>query len=88
MKPLQEYALSALADGTLSMTGSFSVWGAEFAVSTEGIAFVGFDPWSLVIAIVIYIIMDMMSCDQEDQVLGMKRARAGSLSSGWVVVQL
>lgn len=72
---LQQYAMSALADGTLSMTGSFSVWGAEFAVSTEGIAFVGFDPWSLVIAIVIYIIMDMMSCDQEDQVLGMKRGQ-------------
>jgi len=72
---LQEYALSALADGTLSMSGSFSVWGAEFAVSTEGIAFVGFDPWSLVIAIAIYIIMDMMSCDQEDQVLGMKRGQ-------------
>ena len=73
---LQEYAMSALADGTLSMSGTFSVWGAEFAVSTEGgIAFVGFDPWSLVIAIVIYIIMDMMSCDQDDQILGMKRGQ-------------
>ena len=72
---LQEYAMSLLGSGTLSMTSSFSVWGAEFAVTTEGIAFVGFDPWSLVIAVAIYIIMDMMKCEQEEQLLGMKRGQ-------------
>jgi len=72
---LAEYAMSLLGSGTLSMTANFSVWGAEFAVSTNGIAFVGFDPWSLVIAIAIYVIMEMMKCETEEQTLGMKRGQ-------------
>ena len=72
---LAEYAMSALSSGVLSTTANFTVWGAEFAVSTSGITFVGFDPWSLVIAIAIYVIMDMMQCEQDEQVLGMKRGQ-------------
>lgn len=72
---LQEYALGALASGTLSMTGSFSVWGAEFAVALDGISFVGFDPWSLAASIAIYVIMDMMQCEQEELMLQMKRGQ-------------
>ena len=72
---LEEYAMSMLGTGTLSMSSSFSVWGAEFSVTAEGISFVGFDPWSLAIAVAIYIIMDMMKCEQEEQLLGMKRGQ-------------
>ena len=72
---LAEYAMSMLGSGTLSMTANFSVWGAEFAVSTNGIAFVGFDPWSLVIAIAIYVIMEMIKCKTEEQTLDMKRGQ-------------
>lgn len=72
---LAEYAMSALSSGVLSTTGSFTVWGAEFAVSTSGVSFVGFDPYSLALSIAIYVIMDMMTCEQEEQVLGMKRGQ-------------
>ncbi len=72
---LQEYAMSLLNGGSLGMSGSFTVWGAEFAVTTEGIAFVGFDPTSLAISIATYIVMDLMTCEQDEQLLGMKRGQ-------------
>lgn len=73
---LMEYAMSAMASGILSTTSTFSVWGATFSVSaSSGIAFVGFDPWSLAISAAIYIIMDMMKCEQSEQILGMRRGQ-------------
>jgi conjugal transfer mating pair stabilization protein TraN len=72
---LAEYAMGALGSGSLAMTGTFTVWGAEFSVAAEGIAFVGFDPTSLAISIAIYFIMQMMQCEEEEQALAMKRGQ-------------
>ncbi len=72
---LAEYAMGALGSGALGMTGTFTVWGAQFSVAAEGIAFVGFDPWSLAISIAIYFIMQMMECEDEEQALAMKRGQ-------------
>lgn len=71
---LSEYAMSALG-GALEMTGTFTVWGAEFSVAAEGISFVGFDPTSLALSIAIYFIMQMMQCEEEEQALAMKRGQ-------------
>lgn len=72
---IQHYANAAVDSGILSGTGSFSVWGATFEVTRSGITFTGFDPYSLMISIAIHVIMDMMSCEQEEQMLGMKRGQ-------------
>jgi conjugal transfer mating pair stabilization protein TraN len=67
--------MGALGSGALGMTGSFTVWGAQFSVAADGIAFVGFDPYSLAISIAIYFIMQMMQCEDDEQALAMKRGQ-------------
>jgi conjugal transfer mating pair stabilization protein TraN len=73
------YAASVLAGNSIyagEALGSFSAWGAEFSYSIiDGFTFVGFDPWSLAASIAIHIIMDMASCDEEDQKLAMKKGQ-------------
>lgn len=65
-------------------SGSFTTYGITVAVNgtalpaSSAILYSGqnlviaFDPWSLVIAVVIYIIMSMSSCNEEEGKLGMK----------------
>ena len=75
--------MSALLTGS-GFSGSFTSYGVTVAVNGTALPagstvlyagdslVVAFDPWSLVIAIVIYIIMSMMSCNEEEGKLAMK----------------
>lgn len=49
--------------------------GATVLIGSPGTFFIAFDPLSFAIAIVIYIIMELASCEQEEQILGMKRGQ-------------
>lgn len=65
---------------SLSYFGLTVGYGAPAAGSTvllgeSGTFFVAFDPVTFVIAIVIYIIIELMSCEQDEQVLAMKRGQ-------------
>lgn len=73
---LENYAFSALTEGTLATAGNFSIWGAEFSFSVSGgFSFVGFDPWSLAISVAIMVITEMMKCEEEDQITSMKKGQ-------------
>jgi conjugal transfer mating pair stabilization protein TraN len=49
--------------------------GTTVLLGESGTFFVGFDPASFAIAIAIYIIMELVSCEQEEQILGMKKGQ-------------
>jgi conjugal transfer mating pair stabilization protein TraN len=79
-------AVGSLAGGVGvgAASESFSIVGFSFQyaapvfeggvmVSEGGFMFTGFDPYTLIIMIVIMIVMDMMECDKEEIMLGMKR---------------
>ena len=75
--------MSALLTGA-GFSGSFTSYGVTVAVNGTALPagssvlyagdslVVAFDPWSLVIAIVIYIILSMMSCNEDEGKLAMK----------------
>ncbi len=76
--------MQALISGA-GFSGSFSTYGVTVAVngaavpagsvvvaSSESVV-VAFDPWSLAIAVIIYIVMSMMSCNEEEGKLAMKK---------------
>lgn len=47
--------------------------GQVATIVEEGLSFVGFDPWSLVLMVVIMVIMEMSKCEEEEMMLAMKR---------------
>lgn len=59
------YGVTVALNGTALPAGSVAVYAGESVV-------VAFDPWSLVIAIIIYVVMSAMSCDEEEGKLAMK----------------
>ncbi len=59
------YGVTVAVNGTALPAGSSVLYAGESVV-------VAFDPWSLVIAIVIYVVMAAMSCDEEEGKLAMK----------------
>ena len=75
--------VSALLTGA-GFSGTFSAYGVTVAVNGAALPagssvlyagdslVVAFDPWSLVIAIVIYIVLSMMSCNENEGRLAMK----------------
>ena len=75
--------LSALITGG-GFSGAFTTYGVTVAVNgtalpagsvvlaSNGSMVVAFDPWSLAIAVVIYIVMSMMSCNENEGKLAMK----------------
>jgi len=63
---------TAVAAATTAATAAGAASGAAAA---SGSVFVAFDPISFVIAIVIYIIVELMSCEMDEQVLAMKRGQ-------------
>ena len=75
--------MSALLSGA-GFSGSFTSYGVTVAVNGTALPagssvlyagdslVVAFDPWSLVIAVVIYIILSMMSCNEDEGKLAMK----------------
>jgi conjugal transfer mating pair stabilization protein TraN len=75
--------INALLTGA-GFSGSFTTYGVTFAVNGAAVPagsvtlaatdslVIAFDPWSLVIAIVIYVVMSMMSCNENEGKLAMK----------------
>jgi conjugal transfer mating pair stabilization protein TraN len=59
------YGVTVAVNGTALPAGSSVLYAGESLV-------VAFDPWSLVIAIVIYVVMAALSCDAEEGQLAMK----------------
>jgi len=59
------YGITVAVNGTALPASSAILYSGENLV-------IAFDPWSLVIAVVIYIIMSMSSCNEEEGKLGMK----------------
>lgn len=55
-------------------TGNFTVYGLKFSYSlTEGIKFVEFNPYMFAAAVAIMVVMELMECEQSEQVLSMRR---------------
>jgi conjugal transfer mating pair stabilization protein TraN len=59
------YGVTVAVNGAALPAGSSVLYAGESMV-------IAFDPWSLVIAIVIYIVLSMMSCNEEEGKLAMK----------------
>jgi len=59
------YGITVAVNGTALPAGSAVLYAGDGLV-------VAFDPWSLAIAVVIYIVMSMMSCNEEEGKLAMK----------------
>lgn len=76
---LAEYAITSTLNNTFGgngYTGNFSIWGAEFSFDlANGLNFVGFDPWSLAFAVAVHIVMDMMACEEEDQITAIRKGQ-------------
>ena len=68
--PFSAYGFTIAVNGAALPAGS-SVLYSSSAVAGEGVV-VAFDPWSLVIAVIIYIILSMMSCNEEEARLALK----------------
>ena len=64
------YGFTIAVNGAALPAGS-SVLYASSATAGQGIV-IAFDPWSLVIAVVIYVILSMMSCNEEEARLALK----------------
>lgn len=74
---LEEWAFAALTSGTLSTSGTITVWGAEFSVSTgAGVTFVGFDAFSFAIAALIYVLIDMAQCSVTEHQLALAKGQS------------
>lgn len=75
--------MSALLTGS-GFSGAFTSYGVTVAVNGAALPagtvtvfsgqsiVVAFNPWALAIAVVIYVVMSMMSCDQDEGLLAMK----------------
>jgi conjugal transfer mating pair stabilization protein TraN len=59
------YGVTVAVNGTALPTGSVALYSADSIL-------IGFDPWSLVIAVVIQVVMSATSCDEEEGKLAMK----------------
>ena len=59
------YGVTVAVNGAALPAGSSVLYAGESMV-------IAFDPWSLVIAIVIYIVLSMMSCNEQESKLAMK----------------
>ena len=71
---LVEKAVDAWSATAWTSTTSF--YGLQFSFSTTaGLQFVGFDPYSFAIQIGIMIVQEMLSCEQQEQILAMRRGQ-------------
>jgi len=72
---LVDRSVDAWSSNAWSYTGDVSLYGFTFEVGVNGIAFTGFDPYSFAISVAIQIVMSMLECSQDEQLLGMKRGQ-------------
>jgi conjugal transfer mating pair stabilization protein TraN len=59
------YGVTVAVNGAAIPAGSVALYSGQSLI-------IAFDPWSLAIAVVIYIVMSMMSCDEQEGKLAMK----------------
>ncbi len=64
------YGFTIAVNGAALPAGSTVLYSSS-AVAGEGVV-VAFDPWSLVIAVIIYVILSMMACNEEEGRLALK----------------
>jgi len=69
------YGVTVAVNGTALPAGSAVLYSGDTMV-------VAFDPWSLAIAVIIYIIMSMSSCNEDEGKLAMKQGAGLCLSIG------
>jgi conjugal transfer mating pair stabilization protein TraN len=69
------YGVTVAVNGTALPAGSSVLYAGDSMV-------VAFDPWSLAIAVVIYVVMSMMSCNEEEGKLAMKEGASLCHSAG------
>lgn len=65
------YGVTFAVNGAALPAGSTVLYSSS-AVAGEGLV-VAFDPWSLVIAVIIYVVMSAMSCDSQEGRLALQR---------------
>ena len=65
---------SLMGLGTAAWSPSISFYGVT-ATFAEGTVIVAFDPWSAVIAVVVYVVMQALQCDQAENLLAMRRGQ-------------
>jgi len=65
---------SLMGLGTAAWSPSISFYGVT-ATFAEGTVVVAFDPWSAVIAVVVYVVMQALQCDQAENLLAMRRGQ-------------
>lgn len=71
---LVEKAVDAWSASAWTATTSF--YGLQFSFSTTaGLQFVGFDPYSFAIQVGIMIVQEMLSCEQQAQILALRRGQ-------------
>ena len=81
---LKDSALSAML-GQMGLLDSMTSWassatslnlyGLQFSFGANGVAFVGFDPYSFAIAAAFMIVSSLTSCTQDEQMLAMSRGQ-------------
>lgn len=66
-----------VTEGVAAQAGTkFGVYGFEFSYSSAGgFSYVGFDPYSFALAVAMSIVTQWLSCDQDEQVMQMKRGQ-------------
>jgi len=65
---------SIMGLGTAAWSPSISFYGVT-ATFAEGTVMLAFDPWSAVIAVVVYVVTQALECDQAENTLGMRRGQ-------------
>ncbi len=60
---------------TFGGDGGIGFYGVTFSIGADGALVVGFDPYSFAIAIATQIVMEFLACEQEEQVLAMRKAQ-------------
>jgi conjugal transfer mating pair stabilization protein TraN len=59
--------------GAAQFSSNFSFYGASFSMGPGGFQFVSFDPYSFAAQIALQVVLQLISCEQTDKVLAMKR---------------
>ena len=72
---LSGIAETAWSASAWTSTGNVGLYGFTWSVGAEAITFVGFDPWSFAASVALQVAMSMLSCNQDEQALAMKRGQ-------------
>jgi conjugal transfer mating pair stabilization protein TraN len=65
---------SVMGLGTAAWSPTVSFYGVTVTFA-EGTVMVAFDPWSAIIAVIVYVVMEALECDPAENTLGMRRGQ-------------